>query len=192
MSVGLSVGAPKLMTRLPGQQKMNSSRWYTRPMQAPRGTDHHARGRAPALAHPPFPITTPPVTTLFRTWNTTPSPWAAAYSRVPLRRAAAVRERGRSLHARTHGPRSKCRLPSVRRNSRCWGPRPRSRPRRSRSRSSTVPVAEAITRQSAAREAGRRQWVFRARAARAWRLYRRRARRCVDDRAWLRGPCPHC
>jgi len=174
MSVGLSVGAPKLMTRLPGPQKMNLSRWCTRPMHGSRGTDPHARTRA--LAHPPFLTTTPPVTMLFRSWNMTANPWAAVHSRVPLRRAAAARERGRSRLARTFGPRSKCRLPSARRSSRSWGPRLRSR--RRRSRSSSVLAAELTTRQS-----GRRQWVFRARAARARRLYRRRARRCVDDRA---------
>lgn len=173
MSVGLSVGAPKLMTRLPGPQRMNSSRWCTRPMHAPRCTDPHARGRALAPAHL---LTTP-----FRSWNTTLSPWAAPPSRVPLRHAVEAQERGRSPHARTHGPRSKCRPPSARRNSRCWGLRPHSR--RRRSRSSTVPAAEATTRQSAAMEAGRRQWVFRARAAQASRRYRRRAWRCADDSA---------
>jgi hypothetical protein len=178
MSVGLSVGAPKLMTRLPGPQRMNSSKWCTRPMNAPRCTDHHARGRALPRAHL---LTTLPVTTPFRSWNMTPSPWAAAPSHVPLRRAVAVQERGRSPHARTHGPRSRCRPQSARRNSRCWAPRPLSR--RRRSRSSTVPAAEATMRQSAAREAGRRQWVFRARAAQAWRRYRRRAWRCGDDSA---------
>lgn len=172
MLVGLSVGAPKLMTRLPGPQRMNSSRWSTRPMHAPKCTDHHARGRALAPVHL---LTTP-----FRTWNMTPSPWAEAPLRVPLRRAVEVQERGRSRLSRTHGPRSRCRLPSARPNSR-WRPRPRSR--RQRSHSSTVPVAEATTRQSAAREAGRRQWVFRARVAQASRRYRRHAWRCADDSA---------
>ena len=176
MSVGLSVGAPKLMTRLPGPQRMNSSRWYTRPMHVLRNIEHHVRCRAPA---PTFLVTTPPVTTLFRSWNTITSPWAATVrSRVPPRRVAAAREQGRSRPSRPHGPRSKCRLQSARQNSRCW--RPRRRTRRRRSRWLNAPAGEAITWQSAARG---RHWVLFARAARAWHLYRRRARRCAGDRA---------
>ncbi|KAH9175669.1 kinase-like domain-containing protein [Lactarius sanguifluus] len=166
----------------------NSSKWFTRPTHKLRGTDHHARGLVPAPTHLlSFLITTPPVTTLFRSWNTIPSPWAALRSRVPPRRAAAARVRSRPSH--THGPKSKCRLPSAHRNSRCWGPRPCTRRRRLRPSSATA--AEVTTRQNAARGAGRRHWVFRARAARAWRLYRRRSRRCADDRAWPRGPYSH-
>ncbi|KAH9073384.1 hypothetical protein EDB83DRAFT_69340 [Lactarius deliciosus] len=188
MSVGLSVGAPKLMTRLPDPQRMNSSnssKWFTRPTHKLRGTDHHARGLVPAPTHLlSFLITTPPVMTLFRSWNTIPSPWAALRSRALPRRAAAARGPSRPSH--THGPKSKCRLPSALRNSRCWGPRPCTRHRRSHS--SSAPAAEVTTRQNAARATAHRHWVFRARAARAWRLYRRRSRRCADDRAWLARP----